>query len=98
VSADHRNPTMAGFEDLNGVAINLVRFIADHACTTIPEAKRLLADNKKTYGAKPLLDAFAITQAEMTTRKLEKPYAYLLAAARGMREKARPKKFALSRW
>lgn len=74
------------FEILNGTAVDLTAFIAKHNLVDEKVAREMLATNVRIYGAQPVMEAFAITVAEMAGGLVPKPYRYLIGTAAKLRD------------
>lgn len=68
-------------DGLNGTTIDLVAFIGKHAVVEEKVARTMLANNLKIYGSDNVLQAYALTIAEMATGTVAKPYKYLIQVA-----------------
>lgn len=79
------------FSALNGSAVDLIDFIAQHASTDKQSAARMLQTNIRAFTADILLEAFSVTIAEMATGMVATPYKYLMATAQKMKARAKTK-------
>ena len=81
----------ADLENLNGAAVQLIRFIGKHAMVDQAVARNMLSTNIKTFGSQPMLEAFSLVVAEMAEGMVGKPYKYLIETARKIRDGAHRK-------
>jgi hypothetical protein len=67
-------------------AEDLIRFIRKYGGNVDEQvARRMLANNIRTFGVEAVQDAYALTVAEMATGTVANPYKYLISTARGLR-------------
>jgi len=82
--ADH----VPGLQQMNGTGLNLVQFIGRYAGVDEPIARDMLKNNIQAFGEPEVLEAFAITQADMAAKTIATPYKYLIACARKAKDRA----------
>lgn len=79
------------FDALNGTAVDLIAFISTQNSVDKLTARNMLASNVRIFGAEPMMEAFAVTMAEMPSGCIAKPYKYLIETARGIKNGTRKK-------
>jgi hypothetical protein len=73
---------------LNGTAVDITRFISKFAYVDNDIARQMLGNNVRTFTSQAMLEAYAVTIAEMAEGLVTKPYKYMLEAARKIRDGA----------
>ena len=88
----HEDGESAGGGDvlaaLNGTAVDITRFISKFAYVENDIARQMLSNNVRTFTSQAMLEAYAVTIAEMAEGLVTKPYKYMLEAARKIRDGA----------
>ena len=76
------------FDVLNGTAVELTAFISKHAYVDAREARNMLANNVRTFGADAMMEAFSVIVAKMPDSVIARPYPFLIETARRIKTSA----------
>jgi hypothetical protein len=93
LSPDHypNQQTTTAAASAREAADEIAKWIGQQTNTTPAEARTMLAANIQTFGQQPMLDAYQKIRAELASGKLiARPYPYLIATARGLRDQPPP--------